>query len=134
MGKPRTLAEVKTLADAYIDSSPQDGVFRFGLYLLSVPEQRHDEIIGRWKKAGSPRVRDYAPYFRHLIGVVLFFSLAVAADQVSRIRPKGKADNKVDIAYLYYLPFCHVFASRDNIPADHSRHSATEGQMEAFSR
>jgi hypothetical protein len=115
MGRPKTLAEVKTLADAYIDASPQDGVFKFGLYLLNVPEQRHAEIIERWKKAGSPHVREYAPYFRHLVGVDLFFSLAIAADQISRVRPKGKADNKVDIAYLYYLPFCHVFVSRDNL-------------------
>ena len=31
------------------------------------------------------------------------------------MRPKGKADNKVDIAYLYCLPFCHVFVSADNL-------------------
>ena len=115
MGKPKSLPEVKTLADAYLDSSPQDGVFKFGLYFLNVPEVRHLEIIERWKNAGALPVREYAPYFRHLLGVDLFFNLAVAADQISRVRPKGKADNRVDIAYLYYLPFCHVFVSRDNL-------------------
>ena len=45
----------------------------------------------------------------------LFFNLAVAADLISRVRPAGKADNKVDIAYLYYLPFCMVFVSSDNL-------------------
>jgi hypothetical protein len=39
----------------------------------------------------------------------------VAADLISRVRPAGKADNKVDIAYLYYLPFCQVFVSNDNL-------------------
>lgn len=34
---------------------------------------------------------------------------------IPRVCPTGKADNKVDIAYLYYLPFCHVFTSRDNL-------------------
>jgi hypothetical protein len=47
--------------------------------------------------------------------VDLFFNLAVAADLISRVRPAGKADNKVDIAYLYYLPFCQVFVSSDNL-------------------
>lgn len=28
---------------------------------------------------------------------------------------EGQSDNKVDIAYLYYLPFCHVFASNDKL-------------------
>jgi hypothetical protein len=60
-------------------------------------------------------VHNFAPYFRHILGVDLFFSLAVASDQISPVRPKGKADNKVDIAYLYYLPFCHVFVSADNL-------------------
>jgi hypothetical protein len=115
MGKPKTLVEVKTLTDAYIDASPQDGAFRVGLRLLGVPEETHAEIAERWKKVGSPHIREYVPYFRHLFGVDLFFNLAIAADLISRVRPKGKADNKVDIAYLYYLPFCHVFVSRDNL-------------------
>lgn len=39
----------------------------------------------------------------HMFSVDFFFHLAIAADLISR--PEGKADNKVDIAYLYYLPF-----------------------------
>ena len=115
MGRPNTLAEVKSLTDAYIDASPQGGSLKFGLNMLSVPERAQVEIVDRWKKLGSPPVREFAPYFRYLFGVDLFFSLSIAADQISRIRPKGKADNKVDIAYLYYLPFCHVFVSKDNL-------------------
>jgi len=112
--QPKTLAEVKILADAYIEASPQDGALRFGLTFLGIPEQVHEEIIDRSKRAGSPPLRDFV-YFRHLFGVDLFFSLAVASDQISRVRPNGKADNKVDIAYLCYLPFCHVFVSADNL-------------------
>lgn len=115
MGKPKTLAEIKILADAYIDASPQHGALTFGLTFLAIPEYVHPEIIDRWKRAGSPPIRDFAPYFRHVLGVDLFFSLAIASDQISRVRPKGKADNKVDIAYIYYLPFCHVFVSADNL-------------------
>src|SRR6266852_3862190 len=115
MGKPKTPTEVKTLTDAYIDASPQDGALKFGLSLLGVPEGARGEILERWKKAGSPPIREYVPYFRHLFGVDLFFSLAIASDLISRVRPIGKADNKVDIAYLYYLPFCHVFVSNDNL-------------------
>jgi hypothetical protein len=115
MGKPKTLAEVRTLADAYIDASPQDGSLRFGLSFLGIPDQVQIEVTNRWKYAGSPPIRSFAPYFRHIYGVDLFFSLAIASDQISRVRPKGKADNKVDIAYLYYLPFCHVFVSADNL-------------------
>ena len=115
LGKPKTVAEAKTLADAYIDGSPQEGSFKFGMNMLGVPEVRQREIIERWQKAGSPPIRAFAPYFRHVYGVDLFFNLAVSADLISRVRPAGKADNRVDIAYLYYLPFCMVFTSNDKL-------------------
>src|SRR5262249_27148753 len=111
MGKPRTELEAKVMADAFIDGSPQDGAMRFGLTLIGAPEQAQIEVMQSWRAKSSPPIRDYAPYFRHLFGVDLFFHLAISADLISRVRPTGKADNKVDLAYLYYLPFCHVFVS-----------------------
>jgi len=115
MGKPKNLSEVKTLADAYIDGCPQDGVLKFGLSFLDIPEPFQAKVIERWKKVGASPIREFVPYFRHIFGIDLFFSLAIASDLISRDRPKGKADNKVDIAYLYYLPFCDIFVSGDNL-------------------
>jgi hypothetical protein len=115
LGKPKSVAEVKALADAYIDGSPQDGSLKFGMTLLDIPEAAQREVFARWQKSGNPPIRQFAPYFRHVYGVDLFFHLAIAADQISRVRPAGKADNKVDIAYLYYLPFCMVFTSKDKL-------------------
>jgi len=115
IGKPRNLAEVKTLTDAYIDGSPQHASLTFGMNLLDIPDERQREIFARWQNAGSPSIKQFAPYFRYVYGVDLFFNLAVAADHISRVRPAGKVDNKVDIAYLYYLPFCMVFTSKDKL-------------------
>ena len=115
LGKPKNLAEAKTLADAYIDGSPQDGSLKFGMALLDIPEAAQREIFARWQAAGCPPVREFAPYFRYVYGVDLFFNFAVSADLISRVRPAGKVDNKVDIAYLYYLPFCMIFTSKDNL-------------------
>jgi hypothetical protein len=88
---------------------------KFVMGLLGIPEPAQREIFERWQKAGSPPVRQFAPYFRHVYGVDLFFNLAVSADQISRVRPAGKADNRVDIAYLYYLPFSMIFVSKDKL-------------------
>jgi hypothetical protein len=115
LGRPKSLPAVKTMVDAYLDGSPQDGVMRFGMTMIGIPEDPQVEIMQRWRAANSPPVREFAPYMRHILGVDLFFHLGVAADLISRDRPKGKADNKVDMAYLYYLPFCHVFVSGDNL-------------------
>jgi len=38
LGRPKSVAEVKTMADAYIDGSPQDGSLKFGMTLLDIPE------------------------------------------------------------------------------------------------
>src|SRR5260221_6509186 len=43
--------------------------------------------------------------------VDLFFCLALGADLIGRERQS----NKIDIAYLYYLPFCMIFTSRDEL-------------------
>ena len=115
IGKPRTLAEAKRLAEAYIDGSPQEASLRCGMKLFRIPAGAQQHIVGLWQQAGRPAVREFAPYFHHVYCVDLFYNLAVAADLISRIRPKGKADNKVDIAYLYYVPFCMVFTSSDNL-------------------
>jgi hypothetical protein len=113
--KPRDLAAVKQLADVLIGSTDQEQSFHLGMSLFAVPRHAKRQIIERWTAAGKPPIREFAPYFRHLFSVDLFFYLAIAADLISRVRPAGKADNKVDIAYLYYLPFCRVFTSSDNL-------------------
>src|SRR4029077_16852208 len=48
MGKPKSLLEVKTMTDAYIDGSPQDGVMRFGMTMIGVMEDAQVEIMQRW--------------------------------------------------------------------------------------
>jgi len=111
MGRPKTLLEVKALAEALIDGSPQLDSLRFGMDLFSVPDIAQREILDRWQGVSNPALRQFAPYFRHVYSVDLFFNLAIAADLISRGRPS----NKIDLAYLYYLPFCHVFTSSDNL-------------------
>lgn len=115
--KPRDLVEAKNLADRYIDGQNQEASLQFGLTLLRYAADTRRFVVNRWRKEGSPKLREFAPYFCYLFCVELFFYLAVSADLISRVRPMGKADNKVDITYLYYLPFCNVFTSSDNLHA-----------------
>ena len=113
--KPKTLADAKYIANTLIDLLDEEKAIRFGLALLGVPIEHHDDVVARWAAGGKRPIGEFAPYFRHMFSVDLFFHLAIAADLISRVRPAGKADNKVDIAYLYYLPFCMVFVSSDNL-------------------
>ena len=113
--KPRNLEDAKKIAEALIDLLPEEQSIRFGLTLLGISPEDHDFVVQKWAEARKPPIDEFAPYFRHMFSVDLFFHLSIAADLISRVRPAGKADNKVDIAYLYYLPFCHVFVSNDNL-------------------
>ncbi|HEY4513555.1 MAG TPA: hypothetical protein VJH06_03525 [Candidatus Paceibacterota bacterium] len=114
MGKPKTLADVKRFVDFYIDGPDQERVLIFGLTLMGVSDKFLIEIGTRWRKSGKPSVKDFAPYFTHVFSIDLFFNLGIASDLISRGRPS----HKIDLAYLYYLPFCMVFTSNDKLHAD----------------
>ena len=109
--KPNELTETRLLADAIIDRIECESMFCWGLALLGVLQPFRDQVVARWKKAGSPHVREFAPYFAYVLTVDVFFYLATVADLISRDR----RSNRADIAYLYYLPFCNVFTSNDNL-------------------
>ena len=110
-GKPKELSQVKAIAERIIDGADQEGSFVFGLSLLGHPADSRAVIVQRYRNVGKPPLRDFAPYFRFLYSVELFFNLAIAADLISKERPS----NKIDLAYLYYLPFCQIFTSSDNL-------------------
>jgi hypothetical protein len=113
--KPRDLAETKAFTDSILDSMEPNHSLSLGMILLGIPSQGQLAVLQRWEQAGRPPMKTFTPYFRYVVGVELFFNLAIAGDLISRVRPARKEDNKVDIAYLYYLPFCRIFASSDNL-------------------
>lgn len=113
-GKPRTLAEVKAFVERLLNESEhREMILRLGCGLLGVPGDLQEQIFRRWQAEGTPRLPDFAPYACHVVSVELFFYLGLASDLISRERPS----NKIDLAYLYYLPFSMVFASNDKLHA-----------------
>lgn len=78
---------------------------------VQVPQHLQAAIIYRWSQAGFPPLAGYASYAAHVLMVEIFFQIALAANLISSERPS----NRVDIAYLFYLPFCHIFVSGDKL-------------------
>lgn len=107
----RNFREVKARTDECIDQEDQEAAFRLGMVLFNIVPDAQAQIIQRWRAAGKPTITQFVPYFGFLYSVDLFFYLALASDLISRDRPS----NKVDLAYLYYLPFCRVFTSGDKL-------------------
>lgn len=106
----RDLADAKRAAEEFVRQDRERyGVLSFALDRLQIPNQFRGDIIRRWKAEGGPRLVDYAPYAAYVLTVEMFFSLAMGAGLESTER----RSHKIDLAYLYYLPFCMVFVSND---------------------
>jgi len=103
--------EVKARTEECIDRPNQESSLQFGMALFNFPSDTQAKVIERWRASGKPKIREFAPYFKFLYSVELFFYFGLASDLISRDRPT----NKVDLAYLYYLPFCRVFTSKDKL-------------------
>jgi hypothetical protein len=78
---------------------------------VSIPMHLHGKIHHFWSSAGYPPLAKHAPFAAHVLTVEVFFHIALAANLISAER----ASNRADIAYLFYLPFCHVFVSGDKL-------------------
>lgn len=78
---------------------------------VHIPQQLWGPIIQRWSDASFPSLAEYASYAAHVLKVEIFFQIALAANLIS----SDRASNRADIAYLFYLPFCHIFVSGDNL-------------------
>ncbi len=110
--KPKSVEDAKQIADTIIDYMDPEWLIGFGLSLLGVPEVAN-YVIDDWMKRRRPPLRDYIPYFIFLLTINLFFCLVLPTQLLKNVKPS----HQVDLAYLYYLPFCSVFTSKDNFHA-----------------
>ncbi len=108
----KTLADAKILAEQFTHSETTDlGPLRMAALALGVPSDLHRQLIERWMDRGRPSLSRFAPYAAFVLRIELFFQIAMAASLISPDRPS----NRMDVAYLCYLPFCHVFVSADRL-------------------
>ncbi|MEZ0181919.1 SEC-C domain-containing protein [Flavobacterium oncorhynchi] len=68
------------------------------------------QIFGRWNQLGKPLIKEFAPYAFHCLRIDALFLFGLITDLIGT-RPT----NRVDLEYLYYLPFGHVFTSNDKV-------------------
>jgi hypothetical protein len=110
--KPKSLVDARQMADTIVDNMEPEWLIPFGLKLLGAPETI-DYVVHRWIEERRPPIREHLPYFVFMLTINLFFCLLLPAQLLRNVKPS----HKIDLAYLYYLPFCSVFASKDNFHA-----------------
>lgn len=79
--------------------------------VLDIPDEGRNLIMEHWSKSNRLPLSIFAPYAAHVFTVDALFHIAIASSLISPDRPS----NRVDMAYLYYLPFCKVFVSSDKL-------------------
>lgn len=106
----RDFPQAKKKADELIEHGTRVTTLKALLAIL-LPPHLHVVAMKRWKDAGGPPLREFAPYSVHILTVDLFKVLAMG----SGILSIDKTSNYVDLAYLYYLPFAELFVSTDKL-------------------
>lgn len=86
-------------------------LIEFMVTSLGIPREYHQKLVQRYQFANFPPLNKFAPYAAHVIKVEVFFHICVSRGFISAERPS----NKIDIAYLHYLPFCNIFISGDKL-------------------
>ncbi len=106
----KSLEEIKNFVDSFVKGDYKDRL-HLAFKILGIPSQFQFHIINRWLYEKCPTLNDFAPYASYVLKVDLFFYLSLLSNLISGDRPS----NKIDLAYLYYLPFCMVFTSNDKL-------------------
>lgn len=107
-----SLEQARALADDVVSKATDVmTVLSLASTFLHIPGHLHGPIIDAWKREGRRPLKTFAPYAAHVVTVELFFHFALAAHLIASNRPS----NRIDIAYLFYLPFCTLFVSSDNL-------------------
>ena len=104
-------AALKFADEAVIGLTKTSARFDGALKVLDVQDKAQAYIKDRWKRKGKPQLRYFAPYAAHILRVELFFRIVLGANLVGSTRPS----HKIDMAYLFYLPFCRLFISGDKL-------------------
>jgi hypothetical protein len=107
--EPKSLEDAKFLTDTIIDCVDQEWLLRSGLMIVGLPEET-ENVVKRWTADRRKPLRGYLPYFVHILSINIFFALVLRTNLLKRVKPS----HQIDLSYLYYLPFCMVFTSRDN--------------------
>jgi hypothetical protein len=108
----KSLTDAKKIATEFLhrkDIVPDQ--IKLAFIILGLPTEYEAVAVDRWRSQGEKPLAEYAPYAAHVMSVDIFFQIALGANLIGT----ALASNRVDIAYLYYLPFCMVFVSSDNL-------------------
>lgn len=100
---------VVLVREALLDEAVQTKHLGWLLSEIDVAEDASQAIWKRWEGAWPTTLRRFAPYAYYVETVLMSFYLGLANRVIGT-----RSTNRVDLEYLFYLPFCYVFSTRDD--------------------
>jgi hypothetical protein len=77
---------------------------------FNISNESLHQVISRWNYHRALMVRQFAPYAYHCLKAILLLHTCTRHKLIG-----FKPTNNIDLEYLFYLPFCQVFASNDKL-------------------
>ncbi len=105
----QSLKEARDTAKSIVSARGGYNLLEVAMTLQGISSDFKDSIIKRWKRQGYPQITKFAPYSSFVLENDLFFYIATSSIHLSQV----DVNNRTDLAYLYYLPFCMMFVSSD---------------------
>jgi hypothetical protein len=110
--EPKNLAEALAIAKQVLQGEGQRfSLLKTAYILLGLNPAHFHRVQARWVAAGRPHLHEFAPYTAHCLLVEVFFNVAIGKKLIS----PDRASNRIDMAYLFYLPFSMIFISNDKL-------------------
>ena len=122
--KLNTLELVKEYVDEFVLNSDEKILYII-FQLFGINQSVYPSFVEAYKLSDSKDISKLAPYTSYVLRVDLFFYISMIKGLIS----PDRASNKLDIAYLYYLPFCQIFTSNDKLHAKTAPLFMEQGQM-----
>jgi hypothetical protein len=111
--KLSTLPDVAVLADELMRSTPPRKLVSWFLTDSEILANKFEETLAKIEKNSAFKLETELPYTSRCLRVALIFHFGLAFGLVST-----RSTNRIDLEYLYYLPFCMVFSSGDFLHRD----------------
>lgn len=114
------------ITDMFLNNAQMQSQLLFAILKeINIDQQLCSKIFYRWESEKYKFIKDFAPYFYFVCRIDTAFRFGLVYNLVSI-----KASDKtfIDLEYLYYLPFCHIFSSRDNFHKDFGVNFLSEDQ------
>jgi hypothetical protein len=114
---------VDDLLDSY-DYSKQELVLALTFTNLWVPDNIAGFVTLLFRAKLISRLKDYSPYTASVTRLWMVYQIALGRGLIGRRR-----SDVIDLEYLFYAPFCHVFVTNDRLQKEFWKATTTNAQL-----